>query len=139
MVEAKIKDLAKFLQNTGMMERKIVGREFTWTNKTVHSKIDRAMVNVDWVQKMPQMEIQIKEPSFLDHTPLWLQFEGVIPTQPIPFKFNNKLPDHQEFLTIVHATWRKVGKLGPMPNVWWKLKVLKKGLKLLNTRISAYI
>ncbi|XP_070010516.1 uncharacterized protein [Nicotiana sylvestris] len=43
VMEAEIRDFTDFLDNTRMTELKYVGREFTWTNSHVHSKIDRAL------------------------------------------------------------------------------------------------
>lgn len=45
--EVEVSDFKNFLQNSGMMELKSVGRYYTWTNNQVHSKIDKILVNTD--------------------------------------------------------------------------------------------
>lgn len=43
-------NFAEFIQVTNLMELKVVGREFTWTNKHAFGRIDRGLVNPIWVQ-----------------------------------------------------------------------------------------
>lgn len=41
----EIVDFNEFIRNANLMELKAVGREFTWTNNHVYSRIDRGLVN----------------------------------------------------------------------------------------------
>lgn len=45
--EAEVRDFSNFLSETGLTEMKTIGRNFTWTNGQILSKIDRALVNSD--------------------------------------------------------------------------------------------
>ncbi|XP_070009487.1 uncharacterized protein [Nicotiana sylvestris] len=85
VMEAEIRDFNDFLENTGMIELRYVGREFTWTNSHVHSKIDRALVNDGWMMNMRQLEVVMQDPLFSDHTPLCLYFEQEQQNNPKPF------------------------------------------------------
>lgn len=50
-----------------------------------------------------------------------------------PFKFFNFIAEHEDFLDVIKDGWMKqVNGMG-MENIWTKLKVIKKGLKKLNT------
>ncbi|XP_070017986.1 uncharacterized protein [Nicotiana sylvestris] len=75
VMEAETRDFSEFLLNTGMTELKAVGREFTWTNNHVYSRIDRALVNARWMIDMTQLEVVLHDPLFFDHTPICLYFE----------------------------------------------------------------
>lgn len=68
--EVEIRNFREFMLNNNMNELKYIGRKFTWTNNHVWSKIDRAIVNVEWMTTMKQMEIIVMEPFISDHTPL---------------------------------------------------------------------
>ncbi|XP_070025321.1 uncharacterized protein LOC142181853 [Nicotiana tabacum] len=125
VMEAEIRDFTDFLDNTGMTELRYVGREFTWTNSHVHSKIDKALVNDGWMMSMRQLEVVVQDPLFSDHTPLCLCFEQEHQNNPKPFKFFNNLAELKEFEGIVKITWEMNIQGSIMKRVWLKLKRLK--------------
>ncbi|XP_075075708.1 uncharacterized protein LOC142162798 [Nicotiana tabacum] len=108
-MEAEIRDFNDFLDDTGMTELRYVGREFTWTNSHVHSKIDRALVNDGWIMSMRNNKI----------------------IQSLSKIFNN-LAEHKEFEGIVKTTWEMNMQGSTIKRVWLKLKRLKNGLKQLH-------
>ncbi|KAK4716870.1 hypothetical protein R3W88_015208 [Solanum pinnatisectum] len=57
-----VKYFNDFLINTGMQELKIVEDTYTWTNRHTCSRIDGALVNVEWIIQMPIMEVNILRP-----------------------------------------------------------------------------
>ncbi|XP_075092211.1 uncharacterized protein LOC142172480 [Nicotiana tabacum] len=132
VMEAEIRDFNDFLENTGMTELRYVGREFTWTNSHLHSKVDRALVNDGWMMNMRQLEVVVQDPLFSDHTPLCLYFEQEQQNSPKPFKFFNNFVEHKEFEDIVKATWERNIQGPTMKRIWLKLKRLKNGLKQLH-------
>ncbi|XP_016457630.1 uncharacterized protein LOC107781446 [Nicotiana tabacum] len=132
VMEAEIRDFNDFLENTGMIELRYIGREFTWTNSHVHSKIDRALVNDGWMMNMRQLEVVVQDPLFSDHTPLCLYFEQEQQNNPKPFKYFNNFAEHKEFKGIVKATWERNIQGPAMKRIWIKLKRLKNGLKQLH-------
>lgn len=67
-----------------------VGRNYTWTNSHMFSRIDRAIMNAEWVTNMPQMDAVIMDPFFSDHFPLCVKF-GDEPKTSKPFRFFNCL------------------------------------------------
>ncbi|XP_060210979.1 uncharacterized protein LOC132637995 [Lycium barbarum] len=70
VVEADIRDFNQFLVDAAMTEMRTVWRDYTWTNGHVMSRIDRAIVNSDWMQQYPQLEASVLDPYFSDHSPL---------------------------------------------------------------------
>lgn len=46
------------------------GNFFTWSNGTVRSKIDRALVNGDWMAQFPGVEARFEHGRLSDHTPI---------------------------------------------------------------------
>ncbi|WMV43181.1 hypothetical protein MTR67_036566 [Solanum verrucosum] len=47
VLEVEMGDFKEYLHDTGTVDLKQVGRNFTWTNSHVFSTIDRALVNSD--------------------------------------------------------------------------------------------
>nr|XP_016448972.1 PREDICTED: uncharacterized protein LOC107774043 [Nicotiana tabacum] len=132
VMEAETRYFSDFLENTRMTELKTVGREFTWTNNHVYSRIDRALVNARCMMNMTQLEVVLQDPLFSDHTPVCVYFEHDHQPMPKLFKFFNNLAEHKEFQSQVKDTW-EVSMLRPaMQRIWMKLKRLKKGSKQLN-------
>nr|XP_009765502.1 PREDICTED: uncharacterized protein LOC104217045 [Nicotiana sylvestris] len=130
--ENEIKDFKEFLINTGICEMRTVGRDYTWTNSHVFSRIERAIVNAEWVNNMPQVGVVIMEALFSDHSPLCIKL-GEEPKASKPFRFFNCLAEHKDFLPIVTEAWNKSSKARNMAGIWRKLKDVRRELKGLNT------
>ncbi|XP_009602893.1 uncharacterized protein LOC142168793 [Nicotiana tabacum] len=132
--ENEIRDFNDFLQSSGMAELRIVGRRYTWPNGQICSRIDSALVNVEWLLTIVVTEVVILNPEISDHTPLSIQLKEAVKRSPKPFRFLNCLAEHKDFPSVVANVWcRPTGK-NHMEDIWWKLKVLKTDLKQLNQR-----
>ncbi|XP_060212197.1 uncharacterized protein LOC132639796 [Lycium barbarum] len=132
----EVQDFKEFLCDTHMVELKYFGREFTWTNSHIHSKIDRALVNAAWMNTMKQLEVMVMDPLFSDHTPLGIQFNNCTDGGPKPFRFFNYVADLPEFQVTVQKIWAKPMASTGMQKVWQKLKMMKAELKKLATTNS---
>lgn len=126
------KDFKEFLEECKMNESPTVGRTYTWTNNHVYSRIDRAIVNADWMITMPPLQVQIPNPHFLDHSLLRLEVEIPADSGRKPFKFFNYLADYPNFERTVHENWARTK--GKMNGVWQNLKTIRKEMKKLNAR-----
>ncbi|XP_075111508.1 uncharacterized protein LOC142181830 [Nicotiana tabacum] len=116
--DVEVRDFKIFVEEAGLSEMRTIRRYYTWTNNTVHSRIDRILVNVEWIQKWPQMERIIK-PEFSVHCPLMKTMaEDIV----------------QKFEEIVKHCWRKEHRGNKMQKVWYKLKAMKGELKKLNNQ-----
>ncbi|KAG5607161.1 hypothetical protein H5410_028653 [Solanum commersonii] len=73
------------------------GRNFTWTNGHVFSRIDRAIVNATWMNKIPNYQVMAMDLSFSDHSPLGLLKEEQRYNKRRPFRFYNCIGQHSEF------------------------------------------
>ncbi|XP_060178324.1 uncharacterized protein LOC132608297 [Lycium barbarum] len=124
-------DFKEFLCDTHMVELKYIGREFTWTNSHIHSKIDRALVNAAWMNTMKQLEVMVMDPIFSDHTPLGIHFNNCTDGGPKPFRFFNYVADLPEFQVTIQKVWAKPMESTGMQKVWQKLKTMKAKLKKL--------
>ncbi|KAG5596151.1 hypothetical protein H5410_037383 [Solanum commersonii] len=73
--EVEIRDFNDFILQAGMIELKVGGREFTWSNGSTCNKIDQAVVNAEWMMNMNQLEITVMQPGTSDHNPLSLELD----------------------------------------------------------------
>ncbi|XP_019233129.1 PREDICTED: uncharacterized protein LOC109213752 [Nicotiana attenuata] len=104
--EVEVKDFKIFIIDAGLDEIRTMGRKYTWTNNHVHSRIDRILVNAEWIQKWPTMEGIIMNPRFSDHCPLKVTITDTVMEGKRPFKFFNCLAAHHDFDDILNQCWR---------------------------------
>ncbi|XP_074277574.1 uncharacterized protein LOC141601209 [Silene latifolia] len=103
-------DFNSFLSECGLDDMHGSGIDFTWFNKQevntrVYSKLDRVLINADWLISFTQTTAQFLPPGIYDHCPALLSFSK----DPLPkkqFKFLNCWIDHPEFLTKVAEAWQ---------------------------------
>lgn len=130
----EVKDFAQFLEDNSQTEIKSVGRKYTWSNDYMHSKIDRAIVNVEWMQQYPHLKEIIMDPGCSDHYLVAIHVGDSQQNCRKPFKFFNILADHASFTSVVQQAWSKhvVGKA--ISKVRNRLKLVKRGLKSMHSK-----
>lgn len=100
-------DMELMMRNTNLFEHDTIGPIFTWSNRQtsnpICSRIDKALVNTDWISTFPNSEIEVLNPHISDHSPLRINMDCKQPTRRIKhqFKFLNCVVDHLEFLSIL--------------------------------------
>ncbi|XP_039044935.1 uncharacterized protein LOC120184579 [Hibiscus syriacus] len=69
-------------------------------------KLDRVLVNSNWIETFPELYVEFQAPGDSDHCPtlVWLHKEAPIARYK-PFKFFNFWAMHPEFLSIVEKSW----------------------------------
>ncbi|KAG5605883.1 hypothetical protein H5410_027375 [Solanum commersonii] len=118
--EMEIRDFNEFMIDAGMTKLKAIGREYTWSNGCICSKIDRAIVNAEWIVTMNQIKISVMQPGTYDHSPLvwsWIAILEVI----------------TNFLPKVKEAWRG-GHVRDLKELWFMLKKGKANLKKINMK-----
>ncbi|KAL8456316.1 hypothetical protein ACS0TY_034507 [Phlomoides rotata] len=126
-----IRRFSEFISSSKLMELQLNGRKFTWykTDGSCKSKLDRMMVNEEWMWKWPDLSLRSLGRSFSDHCPLVLK-HAVVDWGPKPLKYFNGWSMHPEFADFCRNKWS-----GCKVDGWKsftlneKLKLLKKDLK----------
>ncbi|XP_060190448.1 uncharacterized protein LOC132619616 [Lycium barbarum] len=131
--ERDVRDVKEMLFDTGLTEMQTIGTDYTWTNNTIYSKIDRVLVNAAWMNRWPNVYAMAMEPYFSGHSPLRVCVEANQVKHGKPFRFFNCLAEHKEFLPLVQAAWQHNDK-AIMYTVWQLLKEVKHKLKVLNKK-----
>ncbi|KAL8468699.1 hypothetical protein ACS0TY_031769 [Phlomoides rotata] len=94
----------EFISASGLVDLKLWGRKYTWykPDGSCKSKLDRIMVNEDWLVWRPDLKLKSLGRSISDHCPLILR-NSVTDWGPKLFKFFNgwaKHPDFKEFCKV---------------------------------------
>ncbi|KAK6785297.1 hypothetical protein RDI58_018752 [Solanum bulbocastanum] len=129
---AETRDFQECITDCNLTELAAVGRIFTWINGYVFSRIDRALVNAEWILHMPIVQVLVMDPLFSDHSPLSITVEEQRDAKKRPFKFFNCLAQHPEFKNKINASWQIKGR--GMQGVWQSLKKMRRELQQLNQR-----
>ena len=74
VMDSETRDFAECIQACNLQEFQYEGAFFTWTNKTIWSKIDRAFHNELWYEAFSFTHVQLLTQGLSDHTPLSLSF-----------------------------------------------------------------
>ncbi|KAK2655059.1 hypothetical protein Ddye_008111 [Dipteronia dyeriana] len=131
-ISGAMEEFNDYLQASELDDLRFSGFLRTWCNKRsnccISKKLDRVLVNNDWLVKFENPEAIFLPPSISDHCPsvikLWLQ--GIKKNH--PFKIFNFLTDRADLLPLVERCWREKVH----GTLQYKLQNLKKVLKTLN-------
>ena len=98
------------LQSAQLSDLSFHGHHYTWWNKQeanpIARKLDRLLVNDNWLMAFPLSYSEFKEPEFSDHCLTCIQLGGQLIKKRRPFKFSNFLLDNENFLGIIEDFWR---------------------------------
>ena len=117
-----------------------VGALFTWWNKRdadpIGKKLDRALVNGEWMQRYPQSFAKFEAGGVSDHARCLVRLSGQLDESRKPFRFFNYLVEHEDFLHTVKEVWDTSPQLyhsrSALSSFHKKLKLLKFNLRALN-------
>ncbi|KAL8547280.1 hypothetical protein ACS0TY_006850 [Phlomoides rotata] len=130
---ADINRFNNFIQGSDLTEIQLVGRSFTWyrPNGSCKSKLDRLLVNTNWLSKWPCVSLKGGWRSLSDHVPIFI--EGAERDWgPRPFKFFNQWIQHQEYRTLIEKVWAESSVSG------WAGFVIKEKLKILKSELKGW-
>ncbi|XP_026459483.1 uncharacterized protein LOC113360158 [Papaver somniferum] len=102
----------------------------TWKNghtddNRILSKLDRAMVNMEWVTRFSDSKAVFLEAGISDHSSMVVSiFEDRVHGPP-PFKFYNFMTEEPDFLNLVREVWEEPVRGNPMFVFITKLKKVK--------------
>ena len=85
VTDRDVQEFTSFLNQTGLCEMRNIGAYYSWSNKTIWSRIDRSLINTLWHATFDFTQMHYLANSLLDHTPLLLHF----PTSPNQSTFSD--------------------------------------------------
>ncbi|XP_074297223.1 uncharacterized protein LOC141627927 [Silene latifolia] len=116
---------------------KAIGSFFTWNNKQeletlVYSRLDRCLINDDWMNLFPEAYAYFMPEGYFDHCPCVVYPFGKPLTRKPRFKYFNMWRLDPKFSQVVSEGWHKEFRGTQMFQHVSKLKHLKHDLKKLN-------
>lgn len=101
MHAAETRGFRECLTDCNLSKLHIAGTDFTQTNGHVHSRIDGAIIDVAWINKMPAQQALTMDPLFSYYSHLGLSIVEQRDTRKRSFKFYNFLGKHPDFTSKV--------------------------------------
>ncbi|XP_075674996.1 uncharacterized protein LOC142644224 [Castanea sativa] len=131
----KLDVIVDFIENNSLVDLPLEGASFTWFRDSSFpsmSRIDRALVSLDWEEHFENVSQQVLPRVVSDHCPLLLEV-GVVRPGRSAFKFENMWLKDEGFVDRVKQWWDGYSFEGsPSFILAQKLKALKADLKNWN-------
>ena len=100
------------LEACSLLDIGFSGNKFRWSNKRginhrIRKRLDRAMINDSWLEKMPQTTITHLSSTGYDHCPLFMEMVSTSTDHIKYFRFLNCWVDNPQFMETVKTYWEK--------------------------------
>ncbi|XP_074291219.1 uncharacterized protein LOC141617994 [Silene latifolia] len=125
------------LNTCGLTDLKATGAYYTWNNKQppetrVYSRLDRMLLNQEWIHSFPNLFANFLPEGMFDHTPCLVSESPTLGIRKRSFKVFNIWSTTPGFLECVNTNWRNSVYGTKMYKVVRKLKLLKPVLRKIN-------
>ncbi|KAL1219679.1 Secreted RxLR effector protein 78 [Cardamine amara subsp. amara] len=123
------------LSDLGLSDMPSQGPKYTWWNKRpsdpVAKKLDRCLINDNWILDFPSSHCSFMPPLFSDHSPCHISLFTPPPSfGSRSFKFFNFLAKQPSFIPTIQRAWETAGDtVTNLRDLCYKLKILKRPLK----------
>ena len=131
----KSMDFIATIEACGLMDIGFSGHKYTWSNKRginhrIWKRLDRALINDLWLEKMPQTTITHLANTGSDHCPLLMEMVANEADHIKYFKFLNCWVDNPDFMNIVKDCWNRPTEGNAMWKFHQKIKRLSNTLSV---------
>ncbi|XP_074290992.1 uncharacterized protein LOC141617727 [Silene latifolia] len=125
------------ISSSGLDELVTHGCTFTWTNKQDENdrkwmRLDRVLVNSDWIQRFPASYADALVAGVSDHYPLVITVQTNDVQRPKQFRYLNCWGQDPSFVPVVKKVWESEIQGCPMYRLITHLKLVKGKLKDLH-------
>ncbi|XP_015944358.1 uncharacterized protein LOC107469503 [Arachis duranensis] len=97
-----------WVQDMHLVDLPLTDRKFTWFRGRSCSRIDRVLVNVEWLEEFPETRLRGGPRGLSDHCPIIVE-DKKMRGGPRPFQSLDSWFTHDGFLSMVKEEWRGLG------------------------------
>ncbi|XP_039039734.1 uncharacterized protein LOC120177785 [Hibiscus syriacus] len=102
------KDFADFIFDSGLQDVRFLGPKFTWNKGNLYRRLDRCLINEEWMKQFQESLVLHLERMGFDHRPLILQTRiSESSRRNGPFRFLAAWNDHPLFKEFLANNWDK--------------------------------
>ncbi|KAK9742286.1 hypothetical protein RND81_03G161600 [Saponaria officinalis] len=137
---AEVAPFRQLMVDCLIYDMKATSSFFTWNNKQgcdsrVYSRIDRVLINDEWLDVFPDSIANFLPEGMFDHCPCLIDTQVKWERKRPPFKYFNMWAVAEDFEDVVKRVWSQQRIGSPMYNVVTKLKMFKPGLRALDREV----
>ncbi|XP_075091612.1 uncharacterized protein LOC142171806 [Nicotiana tabacum] len=134
---SEIRDFKHCVEVCSLKDLRSSGAIYTWNNKhgdssRVYSKIDRVLVNSDWITTLPSSEAHFGNEGLMDHCLVIINWKNREQPNQCRFKYFNMWSHAPNFQRAVKLSWERGITGSKMFGLVGKLKRLKSTLQEIN-------
>ncbi|KAG2329091.1 hypothetical protein Bca52824_000271 [Brassica carinata] len=132
-----IQEFSDCLEESAIFDLAFRGCHLTWYNKSVTHpkarKIDRALVNEEWLDKYPDSYAFFDSPGTSDHTPCLISMANQLSPRKCRFIYFDMFSMHPDFQQKIRDAWMAdIVSSSPMSSLYQRLRSAKACCKSLN-------
>lgn len=132
-----IADFNECLTDCGLFDLAYRGCFFTWSNKSPTSprsrKLDRALINENWMERYPNSFAYFDAPGTSDHSPCLVTIKAEESRRKTRFTYFSFFSSHPDFHQLLADVWSTpVISSSPMSSLYQKLHSAKSCCKAIN-------
>ncbi|XP_060217048.1 uncharacterized protein LOC132644468 [Lycium barbarum] len=134
---AEVREFKQCVGKCSLHDLKSSGAFYTWNNKhrdatRVYSKIDRVLVNPQWITNLPASEVHFGNEGLMDHCPTIISWDNGQHHGGNKFRYYNMWGLADNFKEIVQKDWERNISGTCMFKLVGKLNILKATLRALH-------
>ncbi|XP_021805547.1 uncharacterized protein LOC110749696, partial [Prunus avium] len=105
----RLKGFKKWFDDHSMVDLGYSGPKFTWSNKRIFERLDRAVCNTQWRQTFADAFVQHLPRTKSDHCPIKISLKSRMVSCPNsrPFRFEAMWLKHEQFQNFVIPKWEQ--------------------------------
>ncbi|XP_016169513.1 uncharacterized protein LOC107612220 [Arachis ipaensis] len=103
-------EFKEWIQDMQLVDLPLTDRKFTWFRGRSCSRLDRAMVSVEWLEEFPEIRLKGGPRGLSDHCPIIVE-ENIRRGGPRPFRSLDSWFTHEGFLRMVKEEWKGLGEM----------------------------
>ena len=134
-----INDFGAFILDCGLNDAGFEGYPFTWKDPGIKQRLDRILVNHDWLDTFLSHKVIHGVSRNSDHKPLIFYSDVAVQHRKSQFRFQDMWFKHPDCLKVIENNWRIPARNSGMKKLWEKLQRLKQFLKWWNKHVFGNI
>ncbi|CAL8168851.1 unnamed protein product [Prunus armeniaca] len=106
----RLRGFKTWFDNHDMVDLGFYGSKYTWTNKKVFERLDRAICNLSWRRFFADATVRHLPRTKSDHSPIKICLASCFISSPPsrPFRFEAMWLQHENFQDVFYASWGSV-------------------------------
>ncbi|KAG8375194.1 hypothetical protein BUALT_Bualt10G0075000 [Buddleja alternifolia] len=134
-----MEDFGNTLADSRLLDAGFEGEPFTWTNRRLWQRLDRALILIDWADCFSSTRVIHHPRGISDHSPFEVIADSSPRGTPTCFRFQNMWIKHHDFYQSSKENWSQPIEAFSMLKFHLKLVRLKTFLKSRNKSIFGNI